>query len=663
MNIFQHCFNAAIRALQTLRDQDISDREIAQTYDTSPVNLSRWRNGQTTNEGADTLLKLLCDLPIKKVQEILASLRKTPPQPNNLTSIGDVIQIGEENFALEDLFLGTCVLGGIGSGKTSAALRPILVQLLALCNGTEGEFNKIGGLIIDPKGEILPTLVTTFQSIGRPLSDIILLNPEASSHTYNPINPQESAETISERFKQVLRLSSGGGGDNSYWEETSKKQIGYALQVLGITKEEVTVSDLLEFFKSNAKAEEICDLAEKILKEKESDNLKVITQLTAIEAIKNEWLALNPKTQMILRAGFSNMFGGIAINPTLQKTFCNGKTFSFQDVIRGKILVFHNPNGDTTTNRLIGLCLKADFHKVAMERTNGGCSQTQRPLLLLCDEFQEILSATLDCTPLGQAPGAKIIHLLASQSITSLEYRTLSEAAKTFRHKIGNWVFFHNTDKATADFATLLLPSSPKVYDLKVVTPKKGSNGIWYSEAIIYRPNKAAEGQTNPFPQHLSVPEIIESPQTAELFLAAIASEAVSKGPHPKKPDPKKLLPVEIEIIRILELTRQKIVSQFAGISENPLEATETGAQTDQANIPPYRMLDGLRKNKEANEAYFSAAQTLHWAISAFSYPLYNHFRETFSREENLLPNDLKTFLGNAKNEEIFKILKNLQNQ
>lgn len=662
MNLFQHTLTAAISALQTHHGKSISDRDIAKIYGGTPSNLSRWRKGQVNNEGADTLLRILQTLPAETARNILLKFRNTPELSRKPPK--KPFQLGGAQFSTSELHLGIGILGGIGSGKTLATIKPALKQLIGLYNQEEGEFSKIGGLILDPHGDLLPIIIASFLEADRPLSDIILIGPYLSE-PYNPIDPTATAgENASKLSKAFAIIPSHKPQENKVQKERIENTLKLFLQLLEIYKpgEEINLARLANFIQEigdTTFATTVCKEIEKDIEEnsKKLNSQDYLKKLEILTEFRLQWLELDQKarTNNIV----NNLLEHITTDPTLQEVFRRTTTEThFQNVInQGKVVVYHDSGiAPNYINKMMCRCLYSDF-QTWTKRRNGSASEeyglnTQRSLLFLSDEFQEVASfgAEGDESFAGVTRSARIIQIVAAQSINTLRTIGTLGQCNTFQQNIGTWIILRSTDSDTIELCQRLALQTNlgDIHADQFQTSSLEKPGSGCSEGLLYHYSTKPTAQIVKFPLIFDqYPIQTQIEQKTQCFLSTFISCAVSQ-----KPDNAYKLELEETLLAdCLKTVRKKVISEFPEI---------TPCTQKKLKPLPYRML-GEETMETSVSHDFDSYKTITWAAGSLSFcPHISIAIREEMQKNTLLPEPLKAHLLQMKNHNLLKVFQNI---
>lgn len=663
MNLFQHTLTSAISALQTHHGKSISDRDIAKIYGGTPSNLSRWRKGQVNNEGADTLLRILQTLPDETARNILLKFRNNrelSKKPNKKP-----FQLGGSQFSTSELHLGIGILGGIGSGKTLAIIKPALKQLIGLYNQEEGEFSKIGGLILDPHGDLLPIIIASFLEADRPLSDIILIGPYLSE-PYNPIDPTATAEENASKLSKAFAIiPSHKPQENKVCKERIENTLKLFLQLLEIYKpgEEINLTRLANFIQEMGDtifATTVCEEIEKDIKEnsKKLNSQDYLKKLEILTEFHIQWLELDQKARTNINNTVNSLLEHITTDPTLQEVFRRTTTEAhFQDVInQGKVVVFHDSGIAPYITKMMCRCLYSDF-QTWTKRRNGYASEkyglnTQRSLLFLSDEFQEFASFgdEGDESFAGVTRSTRIIQIIAAQSLNTLQTIGTLRQCNTFQQNIGTWIILRSTDSETIELCQRLAlqtnlgdTHADQFQTSSLEKPRSG-----YSEGLLYHCLTKPTAQIVKFPLIFDqYPIQTQIEQKTQCFLSTFLSCAVSQ-----KPDNAYKLELEETILAdCLKTVRKAIISEFPEITP----------RTQKKIKPlPYRMLG--KETMETSVSHdFDSCKTITWAAGSLSFcPHISIAIREEIQKNTLLPEHLKAHLLQMKNHNLLKVFQNI---
>src|ERR1035437_4890254 len=208
--------------------------------------------------------------------------------------------------------------------NTVALMVPLMRQFLTQLNHETDDptdvAQKVGGLILDQKGDFIDATIQEMLLAGRSIKDLVLIDPDLDLYRYNPLDPGQTAEENASKLARVQKILAGssGGGDNQYWQDTSQATIKFFLQLLEVykPKKKIGIDDIARFMRDDNLATVLCKTVEKIINEKkESFDISEESYgaySDAISAVRSQWIDLAPNTKSTLKTTINNMLGPIA---------------------------------------------------------------------------------------------------------------------------------------------------------------------------------------------------------------------------------------------------------------------------------------------------------------------------------------------------------------
>ncbi|MDP1575125.1 MAG: type IV secretion system DNA-binding domain-containing protein [Coxiellaceae bacterium] len=351
-------------------------------------------------------------------------------------------------LTLEDACQNILVLGGIGSGKTTGVMQPILLQCLD---------QKCGGLIFDIKGDVIDAVAQFAKATQRSL---VVLGPHHQKmNLIEGLTPEVAASFLKSAF-----LLGNRGNTDSFWVDTASELCRNTLGMLSFLVNRYDLQSLHQY----------------------------LFELDSQEAINNQLAALLPtlpeKEARLLKTYcnyydliFSHFDGKIksGVNatiaqalapfnhPDLLDAFCSSSDTpaKMKDILNGTIYLVDMPlsvwglGGKVAYTfiklRFFNLMQNRNQHQENHENKNN-------PVFFMCDEYQEIVSANRDgLSDLNfwdKSRSSKTIGIISSQSIASfyaaLGNHDLAHALlQNFRQKL----CLRTEDPVTLDFMERLI--------------------------------------------------------------------------------------------------------------------------------------------------------------------------------------------------------------
>lgn len=349
-------------------------------------------------------------------------------------------------LSLEDSAQNILVLGGIGSGKTTRAIQPFLVQLLN---------QDAGGLIFDVKGDFKNAVNTIAVEVGR---EVTVIGPDRTKmNLLTGLTP----EIASSFLKSAILMNSGSPKDK-FWIDSAEALCKNALGVLSFFPGRYNLSELYTYLFDNGVRDGINEEATAklpTLSDREGRLLK--TYLSYYEQI---FSSFDDKVRSGVNASVAQVLAPFN-HPDLVDAFCtddkNAPTMN--EVLDGTVYLVDMPlarwglGGKVAYN-----FIKLRFFNTMQRRNVEGAWNKERPVFFMCDEFQEIVSANRDgLSDLNfwdKSRSSKCIGIVSAQAVSSfyaaIGDRDLADALiQNFRQKL----CFRTEDSHTIEMLNHLL--------------------------------------------------------------------------------------------------------------------------------------------------------------------------------------------------------------
>ena len=331
---------------------------------------------------------------------------------------------------------------------------------------------KVGGLILDRKGDFVDFVIYTMLRHGRPLTDLIIIDPEIELWRYNLLDTSLPKATYAQynsvRLAEMQKITAGpqtGAGNEKFWDEASRDTVAMLLHILVILKPRNTIGlhHLARLVLKDELCQDYCDRAEEKTKERYRNNEIGLDEfnadMEAVTAVQNKWIKGEAeKIKPTLKLTVTQLLGEFAANPKLQRIFCQDTNFDFKTVINeGKVVLFRGGNTPIATCRKICVALKTDFQDWMTKRAGSNAQaagvQTTRSLLFYVDEYQEFVTPK-DSEYLAISRSARNIPVVATQGVTSYKKALNANEVETnnLQQGLTTVVFLKTNDKETAQY-------------------------------------------------------------------------------------------------------------------------------------------------------------------------------------------------------------------
>lgn len=365
----------------------------------------------------------------------------------------------------EDAAQNILVLGGIGAGKTTRLMQPLLTQLLE---------QGVGGLLFDVKGDVKSTSLKLAEKTNR---EIIIIGP--SNVKFNLLYGL-TPEVAASFFKSSLLLSSGIQLDN-FWLDTATELCRNTLGLLSFLPEHYSLQGLYGYLFDEEFAETIQ------LQLRPLSTSLPTTEQRLIKSYLNYHKTIFSKFDEKVKSGVNATIAQALSpfnHPQLTDAFCDTSSAScnMEQVLNGTIYLVDLPLATWGIGSKVAYTfIKLRFFNL-MQTRNQRDAQQALPVFFMCDEYQELVSANKDgLSDLNfwdKARSSKTIGIISAQSISSfyaaLGNRDLAHALlQNFRQKL----CFRTEDQATINMLDNL--AGRAIVLRKSTSKTKGQSGFF----------------------------------------------------------------------------------------------------------------------------------------------------------------------------------------
>lgn len=349
-------------------------------------------------------------------------------------------------LSLEDATHNMVVLGGIGSGKTTCVINPVLLQLFQ---------QDCGGLIFDIKGDFHSTVYKFSENL---ISKERLVRLGMGGHPINLIEGL-SPEMAASFLKSALILGGQGRGE-SFWIDTATELCRNALGVLSLLPEKYTLTDLYDYlFHANAKAR-LQDEIESIIPALDDSKLRTLNSYQGY--MEHVFDTFEDKTKANVMATVAQVLSPFR-NPALVDAFCKSSPLKMENVLNGAVYLLSLPLAEWGLGGKVAYnFIKLRFFNVMQKRLTQPQWNQNRPVFFLCDEYQEIASGNKDSLSdlnfWDKSRTSKTIGIISAQSMSSF-YAAIGDrdVANTILQNFRQKICFRTEDQTTFDYLNRLI--------------------------------------------------------------------------------------------------------------------------------------------------------------------------------------------------------------
>lgn len=330
------------------------------------------------------------------------------------------------------IFQNVLITGSIGSGKTSAAISRIVLELVK---------NNISGLIIDIKGNYIYELRKIFNNnnIDINIIEISLDN----SFKYNPIDKtNKTSIELANELRLVLTLLSETKMSDSYWLDKVESFLCDFITLIRADGKIVSFYEIHKLVNEEKYLLNIIDsIKSKILKNKFSEEI-LFNINSAISNIQNEYFKLDERTIAIIKSEITRITNVFVSDKLLYDKFCQKSDYIdiYNNIYVLSIDIGKNPK----LLKVIATYLKLDFQKQVLSNFF-----SKKQVFFICDEYQEIANIE-DAHFFSISREYKCVNVISMQSYSSLLNSLNNEySARVIIQNLVNKIWFRNDDVYT----------------------------------------------------------------------------------------------------------------------------------------------------------------------------------------------------------------------
>lgn len=345
-------------------------------------------------------------------------------------------------LTLEDAAKNIMILGGIGSGKTSCAISPLLLQLLQ---------QNCGGLVFDIKGDFHDLVMRQAKAL-RKENRIVHLGIGGL-----PINIIEGTlpEMATSFLKSAFLADGRARGESAFWTDQATNLCTSVLGLLVHLPERYNLKDMYDYiFNPTVKADITREL-ELVMPALDAQELRLLTHHK--ESIERDFESFNEKTRNDIRATITQVLMPFR-NPAMADAFCQPSHLQMENILDGTIYLLNLPLGTYgIAARVVYTFIKLRFFNLMQSRVNNSQWNQTNPVFFMCDEYQDIVTGNTgglsDLNFWDKSRSSKTIGIITSQSLSSFhaaigDNHISNAVLQNFRQKI----CFSTEDQPTFDF-------------------------------------------------------------------------------------------------------------------------------------------------------------------------------------------------------------------
>lgn len=309
------------------------------------------------------------------------------------------------------------VMGGIGAGKTTRVINPLLFQLL--------HYEDVGGLIFDIKGDFVESVKAFADYQQRRIIRIGVGAGCCGTNLLKGLSPEQAAG-----FLQSTFYLCGGSTNDSFWIQSATSLIKNVLGLLeALGDEYYNLQTLYEyiFFEDARKSLNLLLDREVHL---DPSSLAGRNFANYRGYYDNVFSAMDIKMRESIKGTLATVLSPFQA-PELIDAFSGSEDdYDLTNILAGDIVLVDLPLAKwATAGKVVYTLIKLRFFNLLQTRQVDK-SLPQDYVFFLCDEYQQIISASnqglSDLSFWDKSRSAKVVGIISTQSVSS------------FRSAIGN---------------------------------------------------------------------------------------------------------------------------------------------------------------------------------------------------------------------------------
>ncbi len=367
----------------------------------------------------------------------------------------------------EDCCKNMIILGGIGSGKTTRVINPLLKQLFE---------QDAGALIFDIKSDFL----TNVDYIAR-LTDRRYLVVGDGGLTLNLLGGT-SPELAASYLKSCFIASGSASGSGVFFVDTAVELCRNGLTLLRLAGGDYSLAGLYEVVLNAEKREAV--IAQMLAAEASYDRRQLRLAESVGNYFANVYLKFDEKMLSNVNSTVAQVLSPFS-HPDMVDAFSGGESEHEADLtalINEGLIYFVNlpmTKFGKEGARYAYMLIKLRFMSLMRERRTRPEWNQQRQIAFVCDEYQAIVDSITDTDFWDKSRSSGCMGIVSMQGIASLLFAVKDRlAADAILQNFRQRLIFRTEDGATIDHAQKLLG----MVDV-LITSTSSSSNTGYSES------------------------------------------------------------------------------------------------------------------------------------------------------------------------------------
>ena len=340
------------------------------------------------------------------------------------------------------------IFGGIGGGKTTRAINPLLQQVLA---------QDCSALVFDIKGDFRREVDYIAGQVGRTYQ--VVGDGGLTLNLFRGCTPEVAASYL----KSCFIAGGSANGDGSFWAETATNYCRNLLTLLRLAKGDYSIAGLADLVFSDARRMD----ALKVVREYEQAGQLAARDIRVWNAVLGYMVDTVNKWDDKFRGNVQGTCEAVLnpfVSPDLVDAFsvesAHGEADLYELLNSPTVFLVNLPRHKFGNQgaRFAYLLIKLRFFTMMSERRSRTDVNQERYVAFLCDEYQGIVDSVSDTDFWDKSRSSKCFGILSMQGYSSLVEAVGSN--KTADAIMQNWrqrAIFRTEDGATLEMVQRLL--------------------------------------------------------------------------------------------------------------------------------------------------------------------------------------------------------------
>lgn len=347
----------------------------------------------------------------------------------------------EVHLNREDACKNLIIFGGIGSGKTTRAINPLLKQILR---------QDTGALIFDIKTDLEDAVKAISAKAGR--SYKVVGDGGMTLNLFRGCTP----ELASSYLKSCFLANGQGSGDSAFWVDSATEMSRHCLHLIRLAKGDSSLAGLYEVvFNDQARGDMLAQVAQDVAKLSDRDQ-RFFQQTQSF--LVQQWDTRDEKLKSNTNATISQVLSPFT-HPDLADAFSAGSEHGEADMTAlindGDVFLVKLPMTKYGMEgaRFSYLILKLRFMNMMRERTTRPEWNQERAVAFICDEYQAIIDPISDTDFWDKSRSTGTVGVISMQGVSSLiqALKGNNQAANAILQNFRQRLIFRTEDEATVN--------------------------------------------------------------------------------------------------------------------------------------------------------------------------------------------------------------------